>query len=273
MPCPEQFSARRLIRRVARPAGAATALLLLWAGSLRAGETAPPGSDSLPAIVARLEARALERARTLGNYKCLRTYRVANDKKNFRREYPITMEILWPSGKRYHLPDPPPTGVVFKLAFQRLLDSEVDNARPGIQKASAITSANYKFSLEGREEIDGESCWRLGLKPLRNSKFLLKGFVWVSCADNEIVRLEGRPAEMPSFWMKDIRLVRAFHKVNGYWLPRADRSVNQVRIFGETRFEIDYLRYEFNADAVPTPAAPAAAPAGTGPSGSGNTPR
>jgi hypothetical protein len=249
------------------------ALLIFGGTGLPAGAAAVPRGEELPAIVARLEARALDRARALGNYKCLRTYRVANDKKNFHREYPITMEILWPSGKRYQLPDPPPTGVVFKLAFKRLLDTEVDNARPGIQKASAITSANYKFNLVGREDVGGEPCWRLGLKPRRDSRFLIKGYAWVSCADGEIVKLEGRPAEMPSFWMKDIWLVRTFQKVGGYWLPRADRSVNQVRIFGETRFEIDYLRYEFDAGAALPPAPPASAMEGAGPGGAGSLPR
>lgn len=264
----DQSIGERLAHWILRPLGLGAALLLLWGTGLRAEEPAGPGDGDLSAIVARLEARALERARTLGAYRSLRTYRVANEQRNFHREYPIAMEILWPAGKRYQLPDPPPTGIVFKMAFKRLLDSEVENAGPGIQRASAITSANYKFSLEGREKIDGEPCWRLGLEPLRESRFLIKGHAWVSCADYEIVRLEGRPAEMPSFWMKDIQLVRTFQKVGGCWLPRADRSVNQVRVFGETRFEIDYQHYEFNDEA----ALPAAAP-GAGPAGSGSPPR
>ena len=118
--------------------------------------------------------------------------------------------------------------------------------------------------MEGREEVAGEPCWRLELKPRRNSKFLIQGHAWISCADFEIVKLEGRPAEMPSFWMKDIHLVRTFQKVGGYWLPRADRSVNQVRMFGETRFEIDYLRYEFETEAALPAAAPTSGPAGAG---------
>ena len=254
-----------------RPLGLGVALLLLGAATLAAAPAA--GDQTLSAIVARLEARALERARALGAYRSLRTYRVANEQRNFHREYPIAMDILWPSGKRYQLPEPPPTGVVFKLAFKRLLDTEVENAGPGIQRASAVTSANYKFSLEGREEVDGEPCWRLGLEPRRESRFLIRGHAWVSCADSEIVKLEGRPTEMPSFWMKDIHLVRTFQKVGGYWLPRADRSVNQVRVFGETRFEIDYLRYEFATEAALPAAAPADDPAGAGPSGPGNAPR
>ena len=271
MSLPARTNGEQLVLRVLRELCLGAAALIFCGTGLAAG--AVPDGENLPAIVSRLEARALDRARTLGNYKCLRTYRVANDQKNFRREYPITMEILWPSGKRYTLPDPPPTGVVFKLAFKRLLDTEVDNAGPGIQRASAVTSANYKFSLEGREEIAGEPCWRLGLKPKRDSRFLLKGHAWVSCADFEIVKLEGRPAEMPSFWMKDIWLVRTFQKVGGYWLPRADRSVNQVRIFGETRFEIDYLRYEFDAEAALPAAPPAPAQEDAGPGGAGNPPR
>ena len=46
---------------------------------------------------------------------------------------------------------------------------------------------------------------------------------------------------MPSFWIKDIRLIRLFQKVGDYWLPHADRSINQIRVFGETQLEIDYL--------------------------------
>lgn len=226
-------------------------LLLSIGGNKVQGEgSIPAGVDDQNVIVTRLEVRAAERARALGTYRSSRIYRLINDQRNFRRDFPVSMEITWPNSKRYKLPDPPPNGVVFRMAIKSLLDTEVANAGLGIQKASAITSANYQFQLEGHEEIDGESCWRLRLTPRRESRFLIQGQAWVSCTDYEIVKLEGRPSKMPSFWIKDILLIRLFQKVGNYWLPRADRSINQIRVFGQTQLEIDYLDYEFGAKEV-----------------------
>jgi len=222
-------------------------LLSIGGNKAQCEDSIPSGVDDQNVIVTRLEVRAAERARALGTYRSSRIYRVINDQRNFRRDYPISMEVTWPDSKRYELPDPPPNGVVFRMAIKNLLDTEVANAGLGIQKVSAITSANYQFQLEGREEIDGESCWRLRLTPQRKSRFLIQGQAWVSCTDYEIVKLEGRPSKMPSFWIKDIRLIRLFQKVGDYWLPHADRSINQIRVFGETQLEIDYLDYEFGA--------------------------
>jgi hypothetical protein len=57
------------------------------------------------------------------------------------------------------------------------------------------------------------------------------------------VRIEGRPAKSPSFWIKSVRFVHTYHKNGSFWWPESDRSVSDVRIIGANTLTIDYFDY------------------------------
>ena len=56
-----------------------------------------------------------------------------------------------------------------------------------------------------------------------------------------IVRMEGEPAKNPSFWIKSVHFVHTYGKHGPFWFPVSDRSVTDVRIFGNTEVNIDYF--------------------------------
>jgi len=224
-------------------------VMLLWLTGMIAvagQETARDAAATMGVdeIVRRMEAVRVRIHEELLHYKSYRTYFVHNDRFHFQRELPVRMDYTAPWSKAYSVPAEQASGIFYSKVFQRILDSEVQHARPGFSKVTGITSHNYDFTLEGAETVDGEPCWRLRLNPKRESKFLLKGLIWISQADHQTVRLDGHPAKSPSFWTKDVHLIRSYRKVGNYWLPWEDRSVNEIRIFGRTEFRIDYQRYE-----------------------------
>jgi hypothetical protein len=218
----------------------------LWGQTPVAADDPPPDARK---IVSRMEEVRQRIHEEIRQYTSYRNYFVHNERFDFSRELPVRMDYKAPWYKEYKVPEDKASGLFYSKVFQRILDSEVQHARPGFRVVTAISSRNYEFELEGAETVDGEPCWRLRLNPKRESKFLLKGLIWISQADHQTVRLDGHPAKSPSFWTKDVHLVRSYRKVGNYWLPREDRSINEIRIFGRTEFRIDYQRYELPGQA------------------------
>jgi hypothetical protein len=73
----------------------------------------------------------------------------------------------------------------------------------------------------------------------------------VDADEYAIVRVEGKPAKNPSFWIKSVHFVRDCDKSGSFWFPVSDRSVTDVRIFGVTEMTIEYLDYTPNDSLLP----------------------
>ena len=79
--------------------------------------------------------------------------------------------------------------------------------------------------------------------PLRKDKYLFEGNVWVDATDFAIVKIEGRPAKNPSFWIKQVAFVRRYQKIGDFWVPLQDVSVSEVRIVGKGTLTINHHDY------------------------------
>ena len=61
--------------------------------------------------------------------------------------------------------------------------------------------------------------------------------------DYALVRVEGKPAKSPSFWIKDVHFVHTYKKSGPQWFPNSTESVTDVRVFGTTKVTINYFDY------------------------------
>ena len=52
----------------------------------------------------------------------------------------------------------------------------------------------------GREDCGGRECYRLGIVPKRQEKYLIDGQIWIDAEDWGIVRIQGSPAKRPAIW-------------------------------------------------------------------------
>jgi hypothetical protein len=82
------------------------------------------------------------------------------------------------------------------------------------------------------------------VEPLRESKFLFRGKIWVDAADFAVVKMETEPAKSPSFWIARTLIHYTSVKTDGFWLPQQVRSETKVRIGGTAVLTIDYGSYE-----------------------------
>jgi hypothetical protein len=58
--------------------------------------------------------------------------------------------------------------------------------------------------------------------------------------DGTLVRVEGRLAKNPSFWVSRVNLVRTYRRLNGVLMPVSLDTTAQLRLFGSSALHMTY---------------------------------
>jgi hypothetical protein len=131
--------------------------------------------------------------------------------------------------------------------FRELLQAEGEAWRAGSRDAAALTPANYQFTPIGSPS-PGQI--RLRLTPRREDSKLIEGTLTVT-SDGYPLRLEGRMAKSPSFWVRSITVVKRYGRFAGVALPVSIESLADVKIFGKSSFSMRYAYSEVNGRPIP----------------------
>jgi hypothetical protein len=137
-----------------------------------------------------------------------------------------------------------------KHVFPRLLEAEAEAAQPDLRERSRIIPENYTFEMLGTEDVRGRQAYVIAIEPKTPNKYLARGRIFVDADEYAIVRVEGKPAKNPSFWVKSVHFVHDYDRSGPFWFPVSDRSVTDVRIFGATEMTIEYFDYAPNTSAL-----------------------
>ena len=135
--------------------------------------------------------------------------------------------------------------------FRAVLETEAQSAIEGERDAAALTPENYVFSLVGEEP---SGAIRIRLTPRREDTRLIDGTLTVS-ADGYPLRLEGKLAKAPSFWVKSVHVVKQYGRFAGVALPTVLESTAELRLFGTSTFRMRYDYREVNGRSFPRAAA------------------
>ena len=203
-------------------------------------------------VVARMIAHDNERQTNLHGYTAIRRYVLENRNHHKYAEMLVRMVCREDGSKQFEVISENGWGGARKHVFPRLLEAEIDAARADIRERSRITSENYSFEMVGTECVRGRQAYVIAIEPKTPNKYLARGRVFVDAEDYAIVRVEGRPAKNPSFWIKSVHFVHDYDKSGPFWFPVSDQSVTDVRIFGATEMTIEYSDYTPN----PSPLSP-----------------
>lgn len=141
--------------------------------------------------------------------------------------------------------------------FRELLQAEAQAWRDGSKDAAALTPANYEFVP--LPSSPGEPV-RIQLKPRREDTRLVDGTLTVN-SEGQPLRLEGRLAKSPSFWVRNVTIVKHFAQIGDIALPTSIESVADVRLVGPATFSMRYDYRELNGRNVSHAAAALATPA------------
>ena len=128
-----------------------------------------------------------------------------------------------------------------------LLDGEKDAMERGDPGRSALAAANYQFESEG---FDSTGLVRIALLPRRNEGVLVAGAMFLKPADGELVRIEGRLARNPSFWVKHVDIIRSYARIAGAVVPVALETRAQLRMLGPASLRMTYEYTEIDGQPV-----------------------
>jgi hypothetical protein len=194
-------------------------------------------------IVARMLAHDGERQAALHGYTGSRRYVLENRNHHKRAEMLVRMTWREDGSKQFEVVSENGWGGATKHVFPRLLEAEIEAARPDLRERSRITPENYAFEMAGTEDIHGRLAYVISIERKTQNKYLARGRIWVDAEEYAIVHIEGEPAKNPSFWFKSVHFIHDYDKNGPFWFPASDRSVTDVRIFGSTEMTIEYFDY------------------------------
>jgi hypothetical protein len=239
------------------------ATLLLYSGPAAAQQehTDSPGTVSkLPLtadeIIRRLQERNHEREEALRELTGTRVYRVqyhgffgtreAEAVIRYRYASPNTREftVLSQSGSKF-LIDHVITG---------LLNGEKEAANKDNRQRTALSAANYNFTLADNDSDGDESQYVLSVIPKTDNKFLYRGKIWIDGNDFAVTRIEAEPAKSPSFWVRRSEVHHRYKKVADFWLPAENTTDSSIRMGGHALLSIEYKDYEIIGAVRPDPA-------------------
>src|SRR5580658_631864 len=225
-------------------------MLLLTTATLLSPPAAWP-QDGLPAldaeqVVQRLMEKNKERVEGLQHYLGKRSYRL--EYHGFPASTEATMEVEVnfdaPATKRFTIMSATGSKLIQNRVFHRLLESEQQAGDSSNRKQTELGPENYTFSLAPADGAD----YVLNVEPKLESRFLYRGKIWVDGHDFAVTRIEAQPARNPSFWTTKSMIHHTYQKTeDGFYLPKENKTVTNVRMGGVATLTIEYQFYQVTA--------------------------
>jgi len=154
------------------------------------------------------------------------------------------------NGFRYHIVGEGGSDYIRSKVFRASLETERRMWADGGFDAAAVTPDNYVFR-DGDRHPDGLAT--LLVTPRRKDMLLVDGALFVNPDDGDLVRVEGRLAKTPSFWLRRVDVVRRFQRFGSVRMPVSFDAVATMLLFGKSTFSISYEYETVNGQRVGSP--------------------
>jgi hypothetical protein len=147
------------------------------------------------------------------------------------------------TGFRYEITAEGGSGFIRSKVLKAVLDGEREVIAQGETARSSLDLVNYRFQPNG---IDTDGHANVLLSPRRKERVLVSGMMALNATDGALVRLQGRLAKNPSFWVKNVDIVRLYERIDGKVVPVSLETKAQVRFLGEATLHMTYLYSEID---------------------------
>ena len=209
------------------------------------GVAAAHGQAALPVeqIVDRMQQHDANQSKELKHYEAMRHYQVQYKGLGAHLAAAMDVDLNYDSatGKSFRIVSQSGSKLLCEKVLKRAVESEEEASKD--RSSTALNSTNYRFELAGTDSVNGRPAYILMADPLRKSKFLFRGKVFVDARDFAVSRIEVEPAQNPSFWIKSSHIENTDVKTDGVWLPEKNRSESKIRVGGTAVLTIDYGTY------------------------------
>ena len=159
----------------------------------------------------------------------------------------VTTEYAPKTGFLYQITGEGGSDYIRNKVLKAVLDGERAVVAAGEDTRSALARINYHFQPNG---IDDEGLAQVRLSPLRKERALVSGMMFLRPAEGELVRVEGRLAKSPSFWVRNVDIVRTYERIGGVVVPVAMTSKAHIRFLGAATFHMTYRYSTINGQLV-----------------------
>lgn len=204
-----------------------------------------PAKATAPNAAGHSIKQFLARSQTAHSYRAIRRLEAENGD---RRGWIEAITQYSPTtGLHYEITDEGGSGYIRKKVLRALLTGERDAFARGDAERSALVSSNYTFEPAGIEE---DGLVAVLLSPRRKEHALVHGTMFLQTADGALVRLQGRLAKSPSFWVKNVDIVRSYERVGDAVMPVALESRAQLRMLGPATLRMTYSYSEIDGQPI-----------------------
>ena len=190
-------------------------------------------------------SRFLAQDKTQHAYRAVRRLEAGNGAQNGWLE--ATTEYGRATGFHYQVTAEGGSGYVRSKVLRALLDAERDEIEHGDADRASLAPANYTFRPNG---VDADGLVTVQVSPRRKDGTLVSGTMFLQRGTGALVRLEGRLAKSPSFWVKTVDIVRLYEPITGAIVPVLLESRAQLRGFGRATLRMSYRYVEIDGRPV-----------------------
>jgi len=138
---------------------------------------------------------------------------------------------------------------IFNRVLKKVLESERETSLLAEWRKGNLSRTNYVFDFGGNT---GSGMLRMQLTPRRRDSRLVAGSAFVAERSGDLVRIEGRLAKSPSFWVRWVDVSSSYAPVAGAMMPVAVESTADVRIAGLSTFSMTYAYQSVGGQAIRT---------------------
>jgi hypothetical protein len=128
------------------------------------------------------------------------------------------------------------SGYIRSRVLRSLLDEEQRLIARGDSASISISTDNYQLTPEG---LDADRLAVVRMEPLRKERSLIAGRMFLTL-DGDLVRVDGRLAKNPSFWVSRVNVVRSYERINGVVMPVSLDTTARLRLFGSSELRMTY---------------------------------
>jgi hypothetical protein len=185
----------------------------------------------------------LEQDDTPHPYRAVRRLEVENGERRGWLE--AVTSYAADSGFSYQVTAEGGSSVIRSKVLRAVLEGERELIAQG--EAASIDVNNYAFQPNG---VDDEGLANILLSPKRKERALVAGTMFLQPLDGDLVRVQGRLAKSPSFWVKDVQIVRSYRRIQGVVVPIELESTARVRMLGPATLRMTYSYSEIDGNSV-----------------------
>ncbi|MDR3796962.1 MAG: hypothetical protein P4K93_02345 [Terracidiphilus sp.] len=219
-----------------------TAALLACMSVPLTGQATTAHSPSADEVVARMLAHEMQRETTGHGYTGIRHYDLENPQ--FAKYSHLVANVTCDPDGTMHFQ------IVSKegwgsgnSSLRQALEMESEFSRPMTRPMTQIDKENYELHMTGTALLNGRTAYVIDVVPKRQEVYLFQGKIWVDAEDYALARIDGQLAKTPSIWIRTVRFTLEFRKSGEYWFPSLSTSTSDVRVFGPTSVNIQFLGY------------------------------